>query len=154
VSEGDEFETSGRTVTVADIVNYCGVSGDFHPFHIDDEFASSTGFGQRVAHGAMITAFAVGLFSRLHLFDDTAIGLVEETWKYRSPAFIGDTVTVGVRLHSVTRSRTKPDRGVVVIDLTVRNQRGQVVQEGTWTEMVRCHPAGAGAPAAQSPSDG
>jgi acyl dehydratase len=48
---GDEFLTVSRTVTEADIVNFCGVSGDFNQLHTDIEFAAASPFGQRIAHG-------------------------------------------------------------------------------------------------------
>ena len=50
LNAGDTAESLRRTVTEADVVNFCGVSGDFNWFHIDDVGAKDSVFGQRVAH--------------------------------------------------------------------------------------------------------
>ena len=46
-----------KTITDADIVLFAGVSGDTNPVHLDDEFAASTRFGHRIAHGMLTAAF-------------------------------------------------------------------------------------------------
>jgi len=61
LNPGDEAVSLNRTVTEADIVNFCGVSGDFNWFHIDDVKAKESVFGQRVAHGMLVTSIATGL---------------------------------------------------------------------------------------------
>ncbi|MDQ3010538.1 MAG: dehydratase, partial [Acidobacteriota bacterium] len=43
-----------RTITEADIVNFAGLSGDFHELHMSEEFARNGPFGRRIAHGALI----------------------------------------------------------------------------------------------------
>ncbi len=58
---GDVRETGGRTITETDIVLHAGQSGDFYPHHMDAEFAKSTPFGQRIAHGTLIFTVAIGL---------------------------------------------------------------------------------------------
>ena len=50
---GAEFETAGRTITEADIIMYAGLSGDYAPLHIDEEYAKKTQFGGRIAHGPL-----------------------------------------------------------------------------------------------------
>ncbi|MDR7462588.1 MAG: MaoC/PaaZ C-terminal domain-containing protein, partial [Armatimonadota bacterium] len=61
LQEGAEFETPGRTVTEADVVNFAGVSGDFNPLHVDATYAAATPFGQRVAHGLLVLSMVSGL---------------------------------------------------------------------------------------------
>lgn len=61
---GQRFVTPGRTVTEADVVNFAGVSGDYNPIHTDAEFAKSTPFGQRIAHGLLVLAMLTGLRQR------------------------------------------------------------------------------------------
>ena len=50
---GQRITSSGRTVTEGDVVAFAGVSGDFNTIHTDAEYAKSTAFGQRVAHGLL-----------------------------------------------------------------------------------------------------
>jgi acyl dehydratase len=45
--------TRGRTVSEADIVTFAGISGDWNPLHIDEEFSKNAGYGGRIAHGPM-----------------------------------------------------------------------------------------------------
>src|SRR5262249_19212580 len=61
VEVGQEWESSGRTVTEADVVNFAGVSGDFNPIHMDHEFAKTTPFRRPIAHGLLVFAIGSGL---------------------------------------------------------------------------------------------
>ena len=58
---GQEWESGGRTVTNADIVNFAGVSGDFSAIHMDHEFAKSTPFRAPIAHGLLVWSIGSGL---------------------------------------------------------------------------------------------
>src|SRR4051794_6074204 len=58
---GQKWITRGRTVTEADIVNFAGVSSDFFPLHMDQDYASKTRFGQRIAHGYLVLSMASGM---------------------------------------------------------------------------------------------
>jgi acyl dehydratase len=62
-------------------------------------------------------------------------------WKFKAPIRIGDTIRVRARVRA--KKATKPDRGVVVLERTVLNQRGDVVQEGETDLIVERRPAGA-----------
>ncbi len=46
-----EFWTGGRTVTEGDVLTFSGLTGDFNPLHVDEEFARTSPFGTRVPHG-------------------------------------------------------------------------------------------------------
>src|SRR5262245_60641018 len=72
---GGTFTSSARTVTEADIVSFAGLSGDFHPIHVDHEFARSGPFGRPIAHGLLPLVIASGLRS---LLDELSVlGFVE-----------------------------------------------------------------------------
>jgi acyl dehydratase len=49
-----EFESPARTVTEADIVMFAGLSGDYNPLHVNEEYCKQTQFGTRIAHGPLI----------------------------------------------------------------------------------------------------
>ena len=66
---GAEFFSSARTITEADIVNFAGISGDYNPLHIDEEFCRNTQFGTRIAHGPLVYSIATGLIFQLHLYE-------------------------------------------------------------------------------------
>lgn len=129
---GDRFQTVSRTVTEADIVNFCGVSGDFNQLHTDAEFAGKTPFGQRIAHGMCGLAIASGCLNRSGLIEGTTVAFkgIKE-WRFKSPIFINDTIYVKVQV-KYKIDTGKPDRGMISFWLTVINQRDQVVMEGQW----------------------
>jgi len=125
-----EYVTPGRTVTETDIIQFAGISGDFNPLHIDEEFCKSTQFGTRIAHGPLIYAMAAGLLFQLHLYDDTLIAFLGfDSLKFTKPVMAGDTIHAKIRV--LEKSETsKPDRGVMKRRLQVLNQKNEVVQEG------------------------
>ncbi|MDQ7783313.1 MAG: MaoC/PaaZ C-terminal domain-containing protein [Desulfomonilaceae bacterium] len=132
LEQGDEFLTVSRSVTEADIVNFCGVSGDFNQLHSDIEFARNTAFGQRIAHGMCGLAIASGCLNRSGLIEGTTVAFKAiKEWRFRNPIYIADTIYVKVRVKEKTDTG-KPDRGLVSLQLTVNNQRDQVVMEGQW----------------------
>lgn len=135
-----EMVTPGRTVTEADIVNFAGVSGDYNPIHVDAEFSKNAQFGKRVAHGLLGLAMASGLVSRLGLVGASVLAFLGLEWKFKAPLYIGDTVTARVRVKQ-TRPLARLGGGVVVLALELFNQKGETVQEGEWSVLIKSRPA-------------
>ena len=133
---GGEFKSGGRTVTEADIVNFAGISGDFNPLHMDEEFAKNTIYEKRVAHVMLPLAILTGLSQSLGILNDTIIAFLGFEWKFRAPVFIGDTLYLLQHVASKWET-SKRDRGIVVFDSKLINQKDEVVQEGSRTVMVR-----------------
>jgi acyl dehydratase len=139
---GDSWTSSGRTITDADIVMFAAYSGDYHPLHVDDEYARSTEFGGRVLHGIAALVIAIGLDARLAITDEAAITFLGFTWDFREPIRIGDTIRARRTVAALRPSRSKPDRGIVTFDAEVLNQHDVVCQEGKWKLMMRRRDAG------------
>jgi len=133
---GAETVTDSRTVTEADVVAFAGLSGDYNPLHVDAEFARSTPFGERIAHGLLGLAIASGLVSRTGAIEGTALAFLGTEWRFTAPIKLGDTITVRSRV-AEKRETSKADRGVVIFAVEVVNQHGEVVQEGTQTLLMR-----------------
>jgi acyl dehydratase len=134
---GMSFDTAARTVTEADVVNFAGVSGDFHELHTDAELMRSSPFGERIAHGALILSMVTGLRGRLGIFDDTLIAFAEiRRWRFVRPVLIGDTIRARNEIVEL-RATSKPDRGVMVQRVEVVNQRDEIVQEGEMVNIVK-----------------
>ncbi|MGO4664983.1 MaoC/PaaZ C-terminal domain-containing protein [Bosea sp. 2RAB26] len=121
--------TRGRTVGEGDITLFAGLSGDFNPLHVDSEYCAGTPFGERIAHGPLTLAMAIGLMSQQNLIDATTMGLLDLHWTFTGPVKVGDTVHAVVTAVEKTASR-KPDRGIVTLRLEVHNQRGEHIQTG------------------------
>jgi acyl dehydratase len=137
---GAEFESAARTVTESDIVAFAGLSGDYNPLHIDEEFCKKTIFGTRIAHGPLVYSIAAGLLFQLHLYDDTLIAFLGfENLKFTKPVKPGDTIRARIKVLD-KRESSKPDRGVMKRQLNVVNQRGEVVQEAEQLFLLKRKP--------------
>jgi acyl dehydratase len=134
VQVGQEWESLGRTVTQADIVNFAGLSGDFNPIHMDHEFCKTTVFRQPIAHGLLILAMGSGLGLQ-HPAMRTLAFLELKEWKFLEPVFIGDTIRMRTKvLAKEERSRGK--RGVITWQRTIVNQHGKPVEDGIFLTLV------------------
>lgn len=124
---GDVLDAGRITVTETHVVNWAGLTGDFYPLHTDKEYAAQTRFGERLAHGPMIFALAVGRVALSGLGGDAAIAwLGADNLQMIAPVRIGDTISVTVEVREMRRT-SDPKCGVGVWRYTVCNQRGEKV---------------------------
>ena len=131
---GQEWESQGRTITQADIVNFAGLSGDFNAIHVDVEFARKTPFRQPIAHGLLVWSIGSGLAANFPLVRTLAFLSIRE-WEFNEAVFINDTVRVRSKvLDKQVRSRGR--RGVVTWQRQIINQRDRVVQKGVTITLV------------------
>lgn len=128
LNEGDrgpEWSTPkplGRT----DFVKYAGASGDFNPMHHDDEFAQGVGYPSVFGHG-MLTA---GILSH-YLTDWLGPGNLRRfRTRFSGQVWPGDKLSLGA---TVTKTYEDGEERRVDCDLTVTNQKGDVVLTGTAT---------------------
>jgi acyl dehydratase len=117
-------ETTGRTITEADIVLHAGQTGDFYPHHLDAEWCKTQPFGQRIAHGTLIFSVAVGMTAGE--INPLAFSYGYDRLRFIKPVFIGDTIRSRVTIKE-KRDHKKPEQGIVVEALEVFNQRGETV---------------------------
>jgi acyl dehydratase len=139
VTLGDECVTPAVTVTDAHILGYAGVSGDHSPLHVDEEYARTTQYGTRVAHGLLGLAITDGLKTQADYRFQPGISL-GWSWDFVGPLRIGDTVHVRFRVAS-RRTTTKPGWGIVVLAAELVDQRGEVLQRGEHKLMIPRRPA-------------
>jgi acyl dehydratase len=132
---GDKYTTARRTVTESDVVTFAGLSGDFNPIHMDREFADNTPLKGRVAHGMLVESIATGLGNQLGIFEGTTIAVLSMTINYKGPVKFGDTIHLEL---SVTEKKetSKPERGIVIFQTDVKNQRDELVIDGQWVVMM------------------
>lgn len=117
-----------KTVTEADIAAFAGVSGDFNPVHINEEFAKTTMFKGRIAHGMLSVSFL-----------STVLGMklpgpgcvyVTQMLKFKAPVYIGDTVTAHAEVIGLV-----PEKKFVIMKTTCSVANKPVV-DGEATLMV------------------
>jgi acyl dehydratase len=137
---GQQFYSASRTVTESDIVSFAGISGDFNQIHTDSQFAGNTPYGQRIAHGLLVTSIASGLIAQSGLIEGTVLAFREiSNWKFAKPTFIGDTVHVEVAVKN-TKALRRLGGGAVEIAVSVLNQNDEVVMKGLWTVLILSRP--------------
>ena len=130
---GQQFRSKARTITEADVVNFAGLSWDHNQLHTDAEYAAATQFGKRIAHGLLGVIAHAGL--SYQLTEDSILALLELTWKFKGPIFLGDTIHVEQVVREM-RDSSSADRGILKFEKEVINQRGEVVQTGTTTILL------------------
>ena len=114
--------TFSKTITEADIVLFAGVSGDTNAIHINEEYAATTAFKGRIAHG-MLSASVISAAVANRLPGPGAIYLNQHL-NFLAPVRPGDTVHAQVKVRGVIA-----ERGRVVLETTC-SVKGVMVIEG------------------------
>jgi len=134
--EGETFTTAARTVTEGAVDLFAGLSGDFNPLHTDEEQARQGPMKGRIAHGMLVLSMATGLANQLGLFEGTTLALLGmDKIKWTAPVRPGDTIHVELTIRQKKES-SKPERGVLVTEVTAQNQRGEAVMTAEWTTLM------------------
>ena len=137
---GQKIITAGRTITEADIVSFAGLSGDYNQIHVDADYSARAPFGQRVAHGLLVTAIGSGLAMQTGVMEGTVLAFREiNEWKFIKPVFIGDTVHVVLEVKE-TKDLRRIGGGSVLIEVAVVNQKDEIVMKGLWTVLIASRP--------------
>lgn len=116
----------GRTITETDVVMHAGQTGDFFPHHMDAEWTKTQPFGQRIAHGTLIMAVAVGMTAGD--INPQAMSYGYDRVRFIKPVFINDTITVTAEITTKTDHAKRPAESGYVHELvSVTNQHGDLV---------------------------
>ena len=112
-----------RKVTDADIRAFAELSGDHNPIHLDDGYAATTRFGQRIAHGM----FGASLISAVIGNDLPGTGSIylSQSLKFLAPVLLEDTLTA-----RATVTKIRDDKPIVTLETVCENQRGETVIKG------------------------
>jgi acyl dehydratase len=130
---GQTARSRGRTITETDVVNFCGLTGNWLAIHADAEYSRKSLYGQRVVQGGLVFVISNALIG----FDSAVVEAFYGVDKLRflKPTFIGDT------LHArseVIALRDKGERhGVATTHLTAINQRQETVLSCEFSLLVR-----------------
>jgi 3-hydroxybutyryl-CoA dehydratase len=112
-----------HTVTEEDIKTFGDLSGDYNPVHFDEEWAKTTMFKGRIAHGILTASFI-----------STAIGMklpgpgtiyLKQSMKFLGPVRIGDTITARVEIIELNDEKER-----VTLKTTCANQDEKIVLDG------------------------
>ena len=121
-----------KTVSESDVYLFAGISGDFAPNHVDEEFMRHEGAGGRIAHGALMVAYMSAASTRLYepywsdASNEVPVSAGYDRIRFLKPVQIGDTVTVTYKISSVDA-----DRGRALAAIEIHNQLGDLVAVAT-----------------------
>jgi acyl dehydratase len=136
---GATTTTRGRTITGATVENFAGVSGDFNHLHTDAEAMADSGFGERIAHGALVFSVMTGLLwqSRSEREREAVVAFYGvDRLRFREPTFVGETVHVELEVVEKTERDHPVGNGVVAYDAEVKNQDDEVVLSAVLRSLV------------------
>ncbi|MDO1479013.1 MaoC family dehydratase [Rhodococcus ruber] len=145
----EEFEVGtvyehrpGRTVTEADNVAFTTMTMNTQALHLDAAYSEGTEFGERLVNSMFTLSTLVGL-SVAQLTQGTIVAnLGFSEIKFPAPVRHGDTLYAETLVTDKRESRSRPGQGIVTLEHTARNQRGDVVAVAVRQTLVQCRPAG------------
>jgi acyl dehydratase len=142
---GETIELGKITVTKEMIISFATEFDPF-PFHLDEAAAKASLLGGLAASGWQTASLTQRLLVDAFLSKTTSMGSFGFTnLKWKQPVMVDDTIGGTATLASLRRSESKPDRGIGIIDLDIRNQRGEPVMTHSLTVLFEARATGAAA---------
>jgi 3-hydroxybutyryl-CoA dehydratase len=112
-----------KTVSESDVYLFAGITGDFDPNHVDEEYTRKTSLGHRVAHGALIVGYTSAASTRiLQDFDRPMVSVGYDRVRFLKPVYFGDTLTIDYVIESVEHERER-----TIAKIEVKNQKDELV---------------------------
>lgn len=127
-----ETATFSKTVTETDIVLFSGLTGDFDPIHVNEEYAKASAFGRRIAHGGLVMGLlstTASMMSRRSVERGStavSVSLGYDKVRFIRPVFINDTLTARYIVEEIDPAAARSRSRVEVI-----NQAGELCLVGT-----------------------
>lgn len=131
----------GRTVGESDNVFFSTLTMNTQSLHLDEAFAASSEFGQRLVNSMFTLSTIVGLSVSDLTQGTTVANLGFDEVRFPRPLFHGDTLYAETEVISKRLSRSRPADGVVVFEHRGTNQHGEVVAIARRTALMRRAPA-------------
>lgn len=119
-----------KTITETDIILFAGITTDVNPAHINEEYAKTTIFKHRIAHG-MLGAGLISAALGTKLPGEGSIYLGQEL-RFLAPVYAEDTITATVEIIELI-----PEKNRVILKTTCTNQNGVEVISGKATLMKK-----------------
>ena len=128
IKVGDKFSKSKR-MTDAVVRAFAELSGDYNPIHLDEEFARTTRFGKRIAHGMISAALISAVLG--YEFKERRVVYLSQTLKFVAPVFLDDTVTATAIVTNI-----REDKPIVTLETICAKQTGETVVKGEAVVMI------------------
>lgn len=112
-----------KTISESDVYLFAGITGDFNPAHVNEEYAEGTQFKRRIAHGILSS----GLISAVIGTKMPGPGTIymKQSLKFVAPVYIGDTIDATAEITAI-----EEEKGRATLETICRNQDGKIVISG------------------------
>ncbi|QUH26391.1 MaoC family dehydratase [Serpentinicella alkaliphila] len=112
-----------KQINEEDVQKFSELTGDVNPVHMNEEYAGTTRFKKRIAHGVI----SAGIISALVGNKLMGVGsiYVSQELKFLAPVFIGDTLTASGEIVEKNEEKRR-----IKVKMEVHNQDGKLVTEG------------------------
>lgn len=134
---GECRESTGRTITEADLVLHAGQTGDFFPHHMDEHWCRTQPFGHRIAHGTLVFSIAIGQTATE--INPEAFSKGYDRLRFIKPVYIGDTLRTRVTIADLKEDK-RPGYGVVTEQVEAFNHEDQLVLVAAHLLIVKKRP--------------
>ena len=119
---GDSAKFS-KTISESDIYQFAGVTGDFNPAHVDEEYAKNTYFKTRIAHGMLTASFISTVIGTMLPGPGTIY--MKQAVSFLAPVHVGDNITACAEISEIDMDKKK-----VRLKTFCTNQEGATVVDG------------------------
>lgn len=123
-----DFSLFTKTVSETDVTLYAGISADFAPVHMNEQYAQQTRFGRRVAHPMLVGSMVGGAVFRLL---SPSSYPVKREFEMVAPVYMGETVTVRAEIAAIDKGKN-----TVTVEFECYNQNRELVLRGKSLETM------------------
>ena len=130
-----------RTITEADNLQFCLMTHNPQPLHLDAEFAAGTEFGERLVNSLLTLGLGVGVSVGDTTLGTTVANLGFEETTFPAPVLIGDTLRFETEVVAARASGSRPDAGIVTFEHRAHNMSDEMVCRARRNALMRKRPA-------------
>lgn len=117
-----EKVTFRKTIGETDVYLFAGITGDFSPNHIDEQYMSTTPYKKRIAHGVLSIGLSSTASTKIaQMSAKTCVSYGYDHIRFVKPIFIGDTITVNYTISEIDEAQMKTVGSIEIV-----NQNGEV----------------------------
>ena len=126
-----------RTVTEMDNVMFCAMTHNPQPLHLDEEYAKTTFYGQRIVNSLFTLGLVIGITVTETTLGTTLGNLGMTDVRFKNPVLHGDTIHVVTQIKNMRESKSRSDSGIVTFEHTGYNQRNEEIAYCIRTGLIK-----------------
>lgn len=150
IEVGSIFCSGGRTATEADLTNFCMLSGDWNPIHVNKEYAEKSQFGERIVPGLFGLSLITGAMTQWGIFEESAVAMLNvKDWNFHVPILIGDTIYVEMEILG-KRETSRKGVGLIERRFRIKDHSNKILQDGASDMLILVEPSEKNEPACLS----